>query len=318
MIISASYKTDIPTFYGEWFLNRLRAGYCRAVNPHSGRPFRVSLRRDSVDGFVFWTKNAAPFLGALREVKERGYPFVVQYTINSYPRELESRVVDAVKSVECVRRIGDTYGSRVPVWRYDTIVLTTLTDYAFHRRNFEQIATALEGSVDEVVVSVMYPYKKTLRNLRGAALARGFDMLPENKEQQRALIVNLAEIASSRGMQLTVCSQPEQVVGVAGVARCVDAARMSDVAGSALNAKLKGNREACGCFESRDIGSYDSCPHGCVYCYAVTDDVRARARYHSHDPQSDSLFPPSRLEGAESSGRVSGAQLPLLGLDGDQ
>jgi hypothetical protein len=33
MIISASYKTDIPTFFGEWFINRLRAGYCKTLHP---------------------------------------------------------------------------------------------------------------------------------------------------------------------------------------------------------------------------------------------------------------------------------------------
>jgi len=37
MIISASYKTDIPAFYGEWFMNRLDAGYCDMVNPYGGQ-----------------------------------------------------------------------------------------------------------------------------------------------------------------------------------------------------------------------------------------------------------------------------------------
>ena len=80
MIISASYKTDIPTFYGEWFMNRLRAGYCKMINPYNRRTVLVPLARTDVDGFVFWTKNVAPFLMYLREVHERGYPFVVQHT----------------------------------------------------------------------------------------------------------------------------------------------------------------------------------------------------------------------------------------------
>jgi hypothetical protein len=69
MIISASYKTDIPTFYGEWFKNRLDAGYCRMVNPYNRRAHRVSLERDAVDGFVFLTKNLGPFLDKLAFVK---------------------------------------------------------------------------------------------------------------------------------------------------------------------------------------------------------------------------------------------------------
>ena len=65
MIISASYKTDIPAFYGEWFLNRLRAGYCKMVNPYGRQVYRVSLTPPDADGFIFWTKNLGPFLDAL-------------------------------------------------------------------------------------------------------------------------------------------------------------------------------------------------------------------------------------------------------------
>ncbi|MBL8157827.1 MAG: DUF1848 family protein, partial [Anaerolineae bacterium] len=117
MIVSASYRTDIPTFYGEWFVNRLRAGYCRTVNPYSRALHTVSLRRKDVDGFVFWTKNAGPFLRFLPEIRERGFPFVFQYTINGYPRELETSVVDAARSVEHASSIRAAYGGRVVVWR---------------------------------------------------------------------------------------------------------------------------------------------------------------------------------------------------------
>src|SRR5437762_14145536 len=89
MIISASYKTDIPTFYGEWFLNRLKAGYCKMVNPYGRQEYTINLTPDDVDGFVFWTKNIGPFLKYLPEVQKRGYSFLVQHTINGYPRNLE-------------------------------------------------------------------------------------------------------------------------------------------------------------------------------------------------------------------------------------
>jgi hypothetical protein len=89
MIISASYKTDIPTFYGEWFLNRLKAGYCKMVNPYSQQIYTVSLTPESVEGFVFWTKNVAPFLQHLLAVKSMAYSFIVQHTIPRSPRDLE-------------------------------------------------------------------------------------------------------------------------------------------------------------------------------------------------------------------------------------
>ena len=74
MIISASYKTDIPTFYGEWFMNRLRAGYCKMVNAwNRNQTIRVSLARKDVDGFIFWTKNIGPFVDHLSEIADGGY-----------------------------------------------------------------------------------------------------------------------------------------------------------------------------------------------------------------------------------------------------
>ena len=118
MIISASYKTDIPAFYGKWFLNRLEAGFCRMANPYNrNQRFVVSLRHDDVDGFVFWTKNIVPFMDILDEVDDLGFPFIVQYTINGYPRALESRVVDAARSIQSFRAIAKKFGARTNVWR---------------------------------------------------------------------------------------------------------------------------------------------------------------------------------------------------------
>jgi hypothetical protein len=94
MIVSASRRTDVPAFYGEWFLNRLDAGYCMVRNP-SGKPYRVSLRREDVDGFVFWTKDVGPFMEGLVAISQRGYTFYVQHTINNYPASLEPRVPPA-------------------------------------------------------------------------------------------------------------------------------------------------------------------------------------------------------------------------------
>ena len=139
MIVSASYKTDIPAFYGAWFRNRLDAGYCKVLNPYSNRAQRVSLARDDVSAFVFWTKNVGPFLGTLAEVRRRGYPFVVQYSITGYPRPLEPHVVPAAASVRHMRMLCDLYGPRSAVWRYDTIVFSSVTPPRFHLRTFERL-----------------------------------------------------------------------------------------------------------------------------------------------------------------------------------
>lgn len=311
MIISASYKTDIPAFYGDWFLNRLRAGYCKVVNPYNARVARVPLDRGSVDGIVFWTKNAGPFLQKLDVVAAMGYPFVVQYTINGYPRALESAVIEASRSIRHVRHISDTFGRRVQVWRYDTILFSTLTPPEFHRVNFARIAEELEGAVDEVVISFMHVYDKTRRNLDRAANEYDFRWWDPRTDEKRELVADLMLIASEHGMKLSVCSQPDYVVNGVTEARCVDAERLEGLAGHRLGARLRGNRKQCGCFESRDIGEYNTCPQGCVYCYAVVNTSLAKARFGEHDPCSPFLFSPPPGARDEEPSRKS-TQLPLL------
>src|SRR5262249_16599551 len=161
---------DIPAFYAQWFASRLRAGFCRMVNPYNPRQHRrVSLARQDVDGFVFWTKNLGPFVDVLQEVNDAGYPFLIQYTINGYPRALESRVVRPERSVEHMHQIATRYGPRVAVWRYDTIIFSSLTPPEFHRENFAQLISSIRGATDEVVVSFMQVYKKTRMSMARAA-----------------------------------------------------------------------------------------------------------------------------------------------------
>ncbi len=292
MIISASYKTDIPTFYGQWFINRLRAGYCKVVNPYNQRISVVDLTQGQVDGFVFWTKNLIPFFKHLAEVQERGFPFVVQYCINGYPRAVEFSVVDVSKSIESMKRLSEIYGSKVAVWRYDTILFSSITSIDFHRRNFEKLARALHGTADEVVISFAQLYKKTLKNVQAASKEFGFSLESIEDEEKRDLTIEFSQIAKSCGFKLTMCSQKHLLVPGVASARCIDAERLAEISGKKVFVQKKGNRPDCGCFFSRDIGEYDTCPHGCIYCYAVQNREVAKNRYKQHDPESEFLFTP--------------------------
>jgi hypothetical protein len=291
MIISASYKTDIPTFYGDWFMNRLKAGYCKMLNPYNRHVVRVSLLLNDVEGIVFWTKNIGPFIKNLPEVKQRGFPFIIQHTINGYPRALEQAVVDSARAVEQVRKVADMFGSRVCVWRYDTIINSSLTPREYHIETFSRLANALEGATDEVVISFAHLYRKMLRNMDVAAREHGFTWSDPDDEWKKGMVAELASIASAHKIRLTICSQPNFIIPGCNEARCVDAKRLSDVSGKPVVAPLRGGRAQCGCYASRDIGEYDTCPHGCVYCYAVQNQSLAKARYKQHDPNGESLFP---------------------------
>ncbi|HEV8392466.1 MAG TPA: DUF1848 domain-containing protein [Dongiaceae bacterium] len=275
MIISASYRSDIPAFHADWFLAALGSGQVAVTNPYNRRPAMVDLRPGAVDGYVFWTRNARPFARALAAVAAQGKPFVVQYTIVGYPRSIDANVIDPSLAIANARDIAGAYGKRVVVWRYDPILLTPETESDWHRANFVRLADALAGVVDEVVVSFAQLYAKSARNLAKAGITW---RLPDLAEQA-ALIADLSGQAAQRGMTLSLCTQPElgAQAGATG-ARCIDAARLGDIAGRPIPAAIKGNRPGCLCDQSRDIGAYDSCVHGCRYCYAVADHEAVQRR----------------------------------------
>lgn len=279
MIVSASYRTDVPAFHADWFRARLAEGVCAVANPYGGKSSSVALRGDGVDGFVFWTRNAAPFAEAFDDVVAFDLPFFVQFTVTGYPRALDAHTPRAADAIAQIKALARKFGPRAVVWRYDPVVVSSLTPADWHLRNFAQLAGELADSVDECVVSAAQIYKKTQRRLDIAAEIHDFDWQDPDWDPKRELLGRLSEIAADFGINTTVCSQPDILNGRdspgLAAARCIDAARLSDIAGYDITAREKGNRKGCLCAESRDIGAYDSCAHGCVYCYAVSDHDRA-------------------------------------------
>jgi Domain of unknown function (DUF1848) len=289
VIISASYRTDIPAFYGRWFMNRLDQGVCRVANPYGGPTIPVDLRPEAVDGFVFWTRNAGPFMAALDEIGSRGFPFVVQFTITGYPRALDASTIAAEAATAQMTALAKRFGPRALVWRYDPIVLSSVTPSNWHAETFAGLARALRGATDEVVMSFAQIYRKTQHNLDTAAKRHGFAWHDPPESEKRALLARLAAIAADHGMTATLCTQPDLLGDGLAPARCIDAARLSDLAGRAVIAPEKGNRPGCLCAQSRDIGAYDTCPHGCAYCYAVRSPDLARRKFKGHDENANVL-----------------------------
>lgn len=282
MIISASYRTDIPAFYADWFNRRLDAGFCAVKNPYSGKTNRVPLDAGSVDGFVFWTRRLGPFMDTLARLADRGTPFVVQFTVTGYPRALEPAVMEWRRAVEEIQTAASRHGPRVVVWRYDPVFLSDITPESFHVDQVSRLSEQLTGATDEMVVSFAHLYRKTRRNTERAAARHGFDWSDPEQDKKRSLLSTLGRVAAARGIRPTLCAQPDLLTSGLGAARCVDLDRLSDVAGVTIKGREKGNRPGCLCAESRDIGAYDTCPHGCVYCYAVSSQDTAKRRLGGH------------------------------------
>lgn len=295
MIISASRRTDIPAFYAAWFMNRVRAGYCAVPNPFNPRQVsRVSLQPEDVDAIVFWTRNPRPLVASLDELDERGYRYYFQYTILAYPRLLETKTPPVETAVETFCRLSERIGPQRVIWRYDPIVFSSLTDAAFHRERFTWLAERLRGFTKRVVISVVDGYRNVQARLRKLAV-QGVT-IPDQMPQQLAgfdeLMHGLVETAMRCEMEIVSCAEELDLTGY-GVqpGRCVDDALLARAFDVHLNLKKDtGQRDACGCVVSRDIGMYDSCLFGCQYCYATRSVARSAANYAAHNPESPSLL----------------------------
>lgn len=290
MIVSASYRTDIPAYYGQWLMHRLAAGYALVANPYGGPDYRVSLRKGEADALQLWTRNIGPLLGELDAIAGH-LPFAVTFTLTGYPRALEKATLPVERAIAQMREIADRFGPRVLVWRYDPVVISDLTPPGWHRAQVARLAGSLRGVVDEVVFSFLQPYAKSARNLDAAATEHGFAWRDPPDEEKKALLVELAGIAREQAMLPSLCAQPHLLSPPLTAAHCIDNARLSDIAGFDIAAKQKGNRPGCACALSRDIGAYDTCAQGCAYCYAVRSGPAAQRNVVAHDPQAQALLP---------------------------
>ncbi|MEH6525725.1 MAG: DUF1848 family protein [Sneathiella sp.] len=164
-VISASYKTDIPAFYGDWFQQQVTQKFVEIKNPYNNKKSIISLAPEDVDAFVFWTRNAEPFLPVLYKDIADNHPFYFQFTVTAYPRLIETSVISSEDAISQMISIAKPFGPHAVVWRYDPIFISDLTPLSFHLENFTNLARQLETTVSEVVVSFTQPYAKTKRNL---------------------------------------------------------------------------------------------------------------------------------------------------------
>lgn len=289
-IISVSRRTDIPAFYSEWFMNRIRAGYVRWENPFSKAVYNVSLQPEDVMALVFWSKNYIPLLPHLDELDARSYRMLFHFTINGLPQVFEPRVPDAAKLVECAHALSDRYGADAVLWRYDPVLISSISDRDYHLRRFKELCGALEGAVKRCYFSFTVFHSKVQRNTSLLRKEKGIvchDLpLADRIEIAHALV----DIASNHGIEMFSCCGDYLVGGKIKKAHCTDAELLYKLYPEKIGRlDTLPTREGCGCCECTDIGAYDTCPHGCVYCYANTEPQIALNNYKRHDPGLEML-----------------------------
>lgn len=280
MILSASRRTDIPCHYPRWFINRIRAGYALVRNPlNHAQLFKIPLASDIIDCIVFWTKEPEPLLPYLEELDQRGYKYYFQFTLTPYNRSLEPNLRPKVDIENTFVRLSQRIGKERIIWRYDPIILNDDITIQYHQTHFERLCQKLSPYTNRVVISFVDLYKKLktqgLRPITPAEIA--------------ALSAFIASCAKSCGLRPLACCEGQDLTpfGIEKSA-CIDKALMEEICGSRLNIpKDKNQRQGCGCCQSVDIGAYNSCQTGCIYCYA---NHPGKPKTINHDPDSELLM----------------------------
>ena len=161
MILSVSRRTDIPAFFGEWFINRLQDGFVCVRNPfNKNMVSKIKLNAKDVDCIVFWTKDATNFINYLPSIDELGYKYYFQYTITPYDKEIERNLKDKNELIDNFINLSKKIGKEKVVWRYDPILIAKGISLDWHIKQFENLCKELSGYTNKVVISFLDEYKK--------------------------------------------------------------------------------------------------------------------------------------------------------------
>ncbi len=282
MIISATRRTDIPSYYGEWFVNRLKEGYILIQNPYNkDRYSKADLSLKAVDLIVFWTKNPKPFFKYLPIIDEMGYTYYFQFTLTPYGKETERGLPNKKELMESFINLSNRIGKNRVIWRYDPIILSDIYTIEYHAERFSYMAKKLSNHTNRCIISFVDSYKNvTARMGKDPA----YKMTRENIF---ALAEIFSKIAKENNIDLFTCAEKIglEKCGIKHGA-CIDKDLIEEILEVKINAKEdKNQREECCCIESIDIGTYNCCANGCSYCYALTSEKTSLQNMKSHNPK---------------------------------
>ena len=270
MIINASGRTDIVAYYMDWFVNRWNEGYFDVRNPFN--PKLVSrIFVSDVDMIVFCTKNPLPLLDIIHLFS---VPIQLQVTITGYFKDMEPQVPDKGEIIACVQKLSSYLGKENVCVRYDPILLNSKYNVDYHVRAFNKLCTMLKGYVSKMIVSFVDGYK----NVRNNHLDYHE---PSNEEY-----LKLKEAFEKNDMKIVSCMENKYHIG--DEKDCCISIKYAFERTDKLFKEWKARD--CHCVNMVDVGAYNSCLHGCKYCYANFDSKQIVSNYKMHDVNSSLLI----------------------------
>ena len=285
MIIQTGMRTDIPAFYSEWFVNRIKEGFVLVRNPYNpSQVSRYSLSPDVVDLIGFCTKNPAPMLPHMDILKGYGQYWFV--TITPYGKDIEPNVPDKKKVMEDFKKLSDIVGVDSMGWRYDPILVDEEHPVGWHIAEFGKMAETLSGYTNTCVISFIDLYSKVRRNF------------PEAREvcHEDRLAIGKAFIEIARRYDITIrpCAEGKELEPYgADCSGCMTVKTYEKALHANLDVPRRGTNQRngeCACLLGTDIGAYDTCGHLCRYCYANVHADLVRKNMRRHDPRSPFLI----------------------------
>lgn len=285
MIISVSRRTDVPNYFADWFFKRIEEGYLLVRNPiNTHMVSKIDLSPAVVDCIVFWTKNPKPMLDRLDLLDKYSYYF--QFTLTGYGKDVEPNIPDKLTEViPTFKRLSERIGKEKVIWRYDPILVNSKYTVEYHEHAFGRIAESLSDYTEKVVISFVDLYAKTKRNTSALKLD------PQSAESMLDVAGRFSRIAREHGLIIETCSESVDLSAL-GIKHgsCVDKDLIERILGRKIKcAKDSGQRKECGCFESIDVGSYNTCSNACKYCYANFDTAAVSKNVAAYDVDSPML-----------------------------
>lgn len=283
MILFASGRCDICAYYSEWLIQRVREGFVDVRNPFNEHQIsRIYINASQVDCIVFCTKNPKPIFPYLEELKQ--FPLLFHVTLTPYHQDIEKNVVHKKQIIQNIIDLSKQLGSDHVIVRYDPILFTSRYSLNYHACAFEKMCQALEGYVTKFIISFVDMYKNTRMN------AQKMGLIPIDENMMRQCASYLAPIAQKYHIQVQTCAEAIDLseYGIKQGA-CFDAQELEKIIKHPLNKRM-GVRKQCQCIESVDIGDYNCCNHGCLYCYANYDETKINQRMKKHLPTSSVLL----------------------------
>jgi len=285
MIISASRRTDIPAHYSDWMINRIKERYVYVRNPmNSHQVSKINLDPEVVDCIVFWSKNPEPMLDKIQHFNNYAYYF--QFTLNPYDNDIEIKLPPRKDIINTFKKLSDITGSQRIIWRYDPVLLNNRYTINYHIDQFMELARQLKGFTEKVTFSFIDFYKKITENIKSNYIK------VITFEEKKIIAENFSKIAYENNFHIDTCAEDIELSQYnIGRARCVDDILIAKITGNNLSInKDKNQRYECGCVISTDIGEYNSCLNGCIYCYANNNQNIVVNNFKKHDILSPLLI----------------------------